>query len=68
MILANKYELLEKLNEGSFGQVYKAKHVRTGQLVAVKIEQESLTNSLKKFFKEYFYKLQNSFNKFIKEK
>jgi serine/threonine protein kinase len=55
MILANKYELLEKLNEGSFGQVYKAKHVRTGQLVAIKIEQGSATNSLKNEAKIYQY-------------
>lgn len=47
MIIANKYELLEKLNSGSFGTVYKGKHVRTGELVAVKIELKSDTSSLK---------------------
>lgn len=57
MILANKYELLEKLNEGSFGQVYKAKHVRTGQLVAIKIEQGATTNSLKNEARVYQYLL-----------
>jgi serine/threonine protein kinase len=39
MIIANKYELLEKLNSGSFGTVYKGKHIRTGELVAIKIGQ-----------------------------
>jgi serine/threonine protein kinase len=57
MILANKYELLEKLNSGSFGQVYKAKNVRTGQLVAVKIEQGITTNSLKNEARIYQYLL-----------
>jgi serine/threonine protein kinase len=57
MILSNKYELLEKLNAGSFGQVYKAKHVRTGELVAVKIEQGTTTNSLKNEARIYQYLL-----------
>jgi serine/threonine protein kinase len=57
MILSNKYELLEKLNSGSFGTVYKAKHVRTGELVAVKMEQNGLTNSLKNEAKVYQYLL-----------
>ena len=57
MILSNKYELLEKLNSGSFGQVYKAKHVRTGELVAVKIEQVTTTNSLKNEARIYQYLL-----------
>ena len=57
MILSNKYELLEKLNSGSFGTVYKAKHVRTGELVAVKIEQNGLTSSLKNEAKVYQYLL-----------
>jgi len=45
MIISNKYEILEKLNEGSFGQVFKAKHIRTGELVAVKMERKSDTSS-----------------------
>jgi len=57
MILSNKYELLEKLNSGSFGTVYKAKHVRTGELVAVKMEQGSTNNSLKNEARIYQYLL-----------
>ena len=45
MMISNKYELIEKLNEGSFGQVYKGKHVRTGELVAIKIERKSANSS-----------------------
>jgi len=55
MIIANKYELLEKLNSGSFGQVFKARHVRTGELVAVKIERKTETNSLKNEAKVHQY-------------
>jgi serine/threonine protein kinase len=49
MIIDKKYELLEKLSEGSFGQVYKGKHVRTGELVAIKMERKngSTSSSLK---------------------
>ena len=57
MILSNKYELLEKLNSGSFGTVYKAKHVRTGELVAVKIEQGTASSSLKNEARIYQYLL-----------
>lgn len=57
MIIDSKYELLEKLNEGSFGEVYKAKHVRTGELVAVKIEckNREAGSSLKNEAKIYQY-------------
>lgn len=54
-MISNKYELIEKLNEGSFGQVFKGKHVRTGELVAVKIERKSANNSLKNEAKIYQY-------------
>jgi len=54
-MISNKYELIEKLNEGSFGQVFKGKHVRTGELVAVKIERKSDISSLKNEAKIYQY-------------
>ena len=57
MILANKYELLTKISEGSFGSVYKAKNIRTEELVAIKIERKNdiNINTLKSEAKIYQY-------------
>ena len=55
-MIANKYKLLNKLSQGSFGQVYKAENIRTGELVAIKIEPKSDNNkSLKSEAKIYQY-------------
>jgi casein kinase I homolog HRR25 len=58
MIISKKYELIEKLNEGSFGTVYKAKNIITGDQVAIKIEYKTnnnMVNSLKNEAKIYQY-------------
>jgi serine/threonine protein kinase len=49
MIIGNKYELVKKINQGSFGALYQGKNIRTGELVAIKIEKrsESEVNTLK---------------------
>lgn len=55
-MIANKYKLLNKLSQGSFGTVYKAENIRTGDLVAIKIEPKSGDNkSLKSEAKIYQY-------------
>jgi len=55
-MIANKYKLLTKLSQGSFGKVYKAENIRTGELVAIKIEPKSDDNkSLKSEAKIYQY-------------
>lgn len=40
-MIANKYRIIEKLNKGSFGQVFKAENVRTHELVAIKVETKN---------------------------
>ena len=55
-MIANKYKLMSKLNQGSFGQVYKAENIRTGDLVAIKIEKKTNEiRSLKAEAKIYQY-------------
>jgi serine/threonine protein kinase len=57
-MIANKYRLLEKINEGSFGLVYKAENIRTGEKLAMKVEKKSgnnVTTTLKTEAKIYQY-------------
>ena len=45
------YDVTQKLAQGAFGQVYKAKKVKTGQLSAVKVmEIDKLSDKMKKVF------------------
>jgi serine/threonine protein kinase len=41
MIIGNKYELVKKINQGSFGALYQGKNIRTEELVAIKVEKRS---------------------------
>ena len=55
-MLANKYKLLEKLSQGSFGKIFKAENIRTGEIVAIKTEIKSKEQkSLKMEAKIYQY-------------
>jgi serine/threonine protein kinase len=49
MIIGNKYELVKKISQGSFGALYQGKNIRTGELVAIKVEKrsENEVNTLK---------------------
>lgn len=37
-IVNNKYKIIEKIGNGSFGSIYKGENIRTGEYVAIKIE------------------------------
>ena len=58
MIIANKYKIIEKLNNGEFGTIFKAENIRTKELVAIKMESISLEkgiNMLKRETQIYQY-------------
>jgi casein kinase I family protein HRR25 len=44
-LINNKYLLLEKIGEGSFGSIYRGQNIRTKEYVAIKVEE--IKNNLK---------------------
>ena len=55
-MISNKYNLIEKISEGSFGSVFKAENVRTKENVAIKFEiKMDNIKSLKNEAKIYQY-------------
>lgn len=57
-MIANKYKIIEKLNSGGFGTIFKAENIRTKEPVAIKIEPISLEtkiNMLKRETQIYQY-------------
>jgi len=51
MLIANKYKIIENINCGTFGALYKAKNMRTNEIVAIKIEKKIIINT---YFDFYF--------------
>jgi serine/threonine protein kinase len=54
LIINNKYKLIEEIGKGSFGSIYKAENIRTGEYVAIKVEPitsqtKLLTNESRKY-------------------
>jgi casein kinase 1 len=55
-MIANKYKIIEKISQGSFGKVFNAKNIRTNENVAIKIEPKTIgLTSLKNEAKIYQY-------------
>jgi len=52
-IIANKYEILELLGEGTFGKVFKGKNIRSNEEIAIKIQHKDIENVLKHEAKIY---------------
>ena len=52
-ILANKYEIIDSIGEGTFGKVFKGKNIRTNQEIAIKIQHKNIANVLKHEAKIY---------------
>ena len=38
-MINNKYEIIEKIGIGTFGNIYKARNIRTNEMVAIKMEE-----------------------------
>ena len=45
-MICNKYELLEKIGQGAFSQIYCGRNIRTGELIAIKIEPKTASIKL----------------------
>ena len=55
--IANKYQIIEQIGEGSFGKVFRGKHIRTEEEIAIKIQYKSIVNVLQheaKIYKQLF--------------
>jgi serine/threonine protein kinase len=52
-IIANKYEILEQIGEGTFGKVFKGKNIRSNEEIAIKIQHKDIENVLKHEAKIY---------------
>ena len=60
-IINNKYKIISKIGEGSFGSIFKGINIRTNEYVAIKVELiESNTKLLKNESKIYQYLSNNS--------
>ena len=52
-IIGNKYEIIEEIGQGSFGKVFRGKHIRTNEEIAIKIQFKSIVNVLQHEAKIY---------------
>jgi len=54
-IIANKYEIIKKIGEGTFGKVFNGKNLRSGENIAIKIQYKDIEKVLKHEAKIYKY-------------
>ena len=52
-IIGNKYEIYDIVGEGTFGRVFKGKHIRSKEEVAIKIQYKDISNLLRHEAKIY---------------
>ena len=57
VIIANKYQIIKELGEGSFGKVFECEIIKTKKIVAVKIQPKDCPNILKNEAKIYKFLL-----------
>lgn len=50
--LSSKFKILKKIDNGSFGEIYKATHIQTNQDVAIKVEKKSPNEKIPLISKE----------------
>jgi serine/threonine protein kinase len=59
IIIGKKYKILNQIGEGSFGKIFEAEHILTGDHVAIKIEKLN-KKSLLKHEANIYYKCKNT--------
>ena len=53
--VGNKYEIIEKIGEGTFGKVFKGRNIRTNDNIAIKIQYKDIARVLRHEAKIYKY-------------
>jgi len=49
IIIADRYQIIEKIGSGKFGAVYKGQHIKTNDMVAIKMEPQTSETQLLKY-------------------
>jgi serine/threonine protein kinase len=62
-LIGQKYKLIEMIGKGSYGFIAKAKHVRTNEEVAIKIEEKASSTKLLKYEAQIYLLLNKEENK-----
>ena len=52
-IFFNKYKVIKKIGQGSFGRIYSCQDIVTKELYAMKVEQNTIQNNVLKIESQY---------------